>query len=438
MHLWDSELLREALARLDLGAVVAIIRTAAGLSQIGLGNLVDGWSQPTVSLTERGGRRGVYDLRKLFALVDAIGMPREALLPLILGRPDVSLRVDNDVYDLAGEKDVDRREFNGMAAGVLASALLPHIQVPERVDSAHVRYLQAALGRLRAWDQSMGGGAVLQQALRQFSRARRMLDESSYTEKVGRELLVLTSDLGVICGWAAYDHGEQQLARRLYSEAQLLANSSGDTELQAHVLVNMSMQSTYLATVDGARGFAREGLRLADMAGGVSRHETSPRLHALIALRQAAAYAQLGDGPAFRCAIAQARSELDRGSHPADPAWTGFVTAGEVAHALAAGYQRLGDPARAVTLHQDALEDPELSPRNRICNQGSLAAALLAAGDRVESINTGRAILPALAGGKMTSARPLVRLKAVRAAAGQDGDEEFCVRFDSVSRSLAS
>ena len=91
-HLWDSQLLRDALARLDLGAVVAIIRTATGLSQMELGNLVDGWSQSTVSLTERGDRHGVYDLRKLLALVDAVGMPRPALAPLILGRADVDAR----------------------------------------------------------------------------------------------------------------------------------------------------------------------------------------------------------------------------------------------------------------------------------------------------------------------------------------------------------
>lgn len=438
-HVWDSELLRDALARMDLPAVVAILRSAVGLSQLELGNLL-GWSQAMVALTEAGARESIYDIRVLFRLIDALDMPKKALEPLFTGR--VTLGGDNDVSDLTGEIDVERRGFNTMAAGLLASALVQHVTVPDRVDPAHIRYLRATVDRIRVRDQSMGGGAVLTQALRQFSRARRMLDESDYTETVGRQLLIATGDLGIICGWVAYDHGDQQLARRLYSEAQLLANGSGDPELQAHVLLNMAMQSTHLASLAthsaSARGFARECLRLAKQAGDIARHEASPRLHALVALRQAASYAQLGDGPAFRAAITLARRELDRGPHPADPGWAAFVTPGEIAAHQARGYLALGDVERAVRLERESLEDPELSPRNRVCGEGALAAVLLKVGDRTEAISMGRRILPVLAAGEMTSARPLGRLRAVRVAAEETGDEEFCAHYDSAARALAS
>ena len=95
-------------------------------------------------------------------------------------------------------------------------------------------------------------------------------------------------------------------------------------------------------------------------------------------------------------------------------------------------------PAGPSPCGKDFLDNPQLSPLARIVGEGNLAAALLAAGDRTEAINTGRAILPSLATGKIASARPLVSLKAVRAAAEQHGDEEFCVRYDSAARSLAS
>jgi hypothetical protein len=126
-----------------------------------------------------------------------------------------------------------------------------------------------------------------------------------------------------------FDHGDQRLARSLYSEAQLLAASSGSIELQAHVWVNMSMQSTHLADAQGDPGLARAGLRFASLAADAARHEPSPRLHALIALREAAAHAQLGDAGAFQAAITQGRRELDRGPHPADPPWCGFVIEGQ-------------------------------------------------------------------------------------------------------------
>jgi hypothetical protein len=398
---------------MDLGAVVAIIRTTAGLSQTELGNMVEGWSQATVSHAERGNRHSIYD---------------------------------HGVYDLTGDidmdpQDVNRRDFHGATAGLLATAFLPPVPAPQHVGTAHVRHLRAALDRLRALDRTMGGGAVLHQALRLFGRAQAMLNESDYTETTGRQLLAVTSELGIVAGWAAFDHGDQISARRLYGEAHLLAHSSGDAELQAQATIFMAWQATHVAglSVDTAKGYAREALRLADTAAAVARHEPSPRLHAGIALRQAAAYATLGDTSAFRTALGQARRELDRGAHPSDSAWTAFVTpSGEVKAVESVGHLRLGDPVQAITLRQSFLDNPKLSPRGRIVGEGNLAKALLAAGDRTEAINTGRAILPALTSGKMTSARPLVTLKAVRAAAEQDGDEEFCGHYDAATRSLAN
>ncbi|MDQ2883103.1 MAG: hypothetical protein M3Y48_18480 [Actinomycetota bacterium] len=201
--LWDSGPMREALARVDVPAVVAIFRAASGLSQMDLGNLVDGWSQSLVSLTERGHRDTLYDIRKLLAFADAVDMPRTALLPLILGQPDAILESDHTVtLQDVDTVDMDRREFSSLAAGVAASAVLP---APVRVDRTHVRYLQSTLTRLRTQDRTVGGGALLPQALRHFAYARRILDESDHTAAIGNALLVVTADLATQSAWFAYD-----------------------------------------------------------------------------------------------------------------------------------------------------------------------------------------------------------------------------------------
>ncbi|MGH3834563.1 MAG: helix-turn-helix domain-containing protein [Pseudonocardiaceae bacterium] len=118
--------MREALARVDIPAVIAIFRAASGLSQMELGNLVEGWSQSLVSLTERGQRDTFYDIRKLLAFADAVDMPRTALLPLILGQPDAILDGDNTVA-LRGvdTMDMNRRGFTTLAGGLVVSAALP-------------------------------------------------------------------------------------------------------------------------------------------------------------------------------------------------------------------------------------------------------------------------------------------------------------------------
>jgi hypothetical protein len=68
--LWASRPMREALVRANIPAVVAIFRAASRLSQLELGNLIEGSSHSLVSLTERGLRDTLYDIRRLLAFVD--------------------------------------------------------------------------------------------------------------------------------------------------------------------------------------------------------------------------------------------------------------------------------------------------------------------------------------------------------------------------------
>ena len=60
--LFDSPLLRQALAQVNLPAVPAIVRAACGLSQRDLAAMA-GWSQAALSYYERGVRDGMYDIR---------------------------------------------------------------------------------------------------------------------------------------------------------------------------------------------------------------------------------------------------------------------------------------------------------------------------------------------------------------------------------------
>lgn len=85
LWLFDSPLLREALAHVNLSAVPAIVRAACGLSQRDLAAIV-GWNRATLSYYERGQRDGMFDIRTALQFADAVGMPRRALMPLGFGR----------------------------------------------------------------------------------------------------------------------------------------------------------------------------------------------------------------------------------------------------------------------------------------------------------------------------------------------------------------
>jgi len=83
---WETGPMREALARLDFQSVLLIYRAAAGVSRRELGERA-GLSESAIWYWEAGMRQGIYDIRQLLQLTDALQAPRLALLPVILGQP---------------------------------------------------------------------------------------------------------------------------------------------------------------------------------------------------------------------------------------------------------------------------------------------------------------------------------------------------------------
>jgi hypothetical protein len=78
--------MRRALARLDFPAVLVIYRSAARLPRRELGEIT-GLSHSVIWYYKAGTRQGIYDIRQLLHFAGSVQMPREALLPVILGQP---------------------------------------------------------------------------------------------------------------------------------------------------------------------------------------------------------------------------------------------------------------------------------------------------------------------------------------------------------------
>lgn len=351
---------------------------------------------------------------------------RSPVWSLTLGLPDVMLAEP----DCREGESVDRREFGAAAAGLLAGMLLPPPPAPPQVSAGDVRRLQLAAGELWARDWTVGGSAVLQGAVRQYRSARSMLDHSSYTEAVGRDLQAVTAELAAGAGFTAFDAGAQPLARGLLSESALLVGSLGDARLSAHIYALLAMQSTALAALTGQAGLAREALRFLDQAADLARYEPSPRLHATVWMRRATASALLGDEREARRGIASARRELDRGDHPADDPADAFLTPAEITAHEAAAQLSQGRPEAAAVLYRDVLSDGSLPPRNRALYQARLASSLLAVGDKPGAVSEGLRALPSLEG-SVRSARTVRELQPVRQAAGPAS--ELAVRLDAAA-----
>jgi transcriptional regulator with XRE-family HTH domain len=435
LWLFDSPLLRRALAQVDLPAVPAIVRAACGLSQRDLAAIV-GWSGAALSYYERGQRDGMFDIRTVLQFADAVSMPRAALLPLVFADPDVGLPADTE--DGTG-MELNRRDSGSLPATAGVAAVLRSVSSPRGVDSSHMRYWRACMDTLYGRDRAVGGSILLSPALQLWRRVRLALRDCDAGE-TGRQLLAVAGELALCSGWIALDGGCPSLTQSLYAEAAELAAGAGDAMLAVHVLTNQSMLHAEMASTGPSRETARHALQLAFQAQEEGRYIPMPRLHALIALRHASAASLLGDKPAFQAAIIQAHRELGRGPRDGNPPeWLRFVDETEIAGVEALGYLNLGDASHSVLLYRQVLA-AGLSMRNRASYGAGLADALLnqGANHRQDALAAAMEVLPALEGG-VTSVRCLNRLRTVRQSAGNTpGAQEFCERFDAVERALIS
>ena len=175
---------------------------------------------------------------------------------------------------------------------------------------------------------------------------------------MGKRLESATGELLIQAGWVAYDSGLQQLSRRLYTEAFLLAKVSGRDEVAAHALSNMSLQANAL-------GYPKDAVRFAEAAQHHADSWATPRVRVLFSLRQGRGLASLGADSACDTALGAATSYFDAGPREDDPNWIGHLNEeGFAAHAGAC----LMDLGR-VTAAGDVLEKSagslENSARNR-------------------------------------------------------------------------
>ena len=428
LWVFDSLLLREALAQVNLAAVPAIVRAACGLSQRDLAAIA-GWNPATLSYYERGQRDGMFDIRTVLHFADAVGMPRRALLPLVFS--DIAF---GQMADTGYEISV---RLSRRGPGSLVAAASPPVSVPHTASGSHARYWQACADVLYTWDRAIGGTVLLPSALSQWQRVAPAVEGASAGEP-DAQLLAAAAELALCTGWIALDAGRLTLAQPLYEKARELAVSAGDAMLAVHVLTSQSMLHAEMARAGPSREPARRALRLAYQAADEGRYIPMPSLHALIALRHASAASLLGEKAAFQAAIGQARRELNRGPRDGDPPQRlRFVGETEITETEATGYLNLGDAVRSAMLYRQVFTC-ELSPRNRASYGAGLADALLRQGACQEAVAIATDVLPVLKSG-VTSMRCLNRLRLIRRAAeNMAWAQEFRERFDDAEEVIAA
>ncbi|GAA5176641.1 hypothetical protein GCM10023321_85530 [Pseudonocardia eucalypti] len=254
-------------------------------------------SRETLALLEKFPAHGPGTVRRFFAL----------------SGPDLvnaAARYTNQLPELLPSRDGD--------AGTVTTEL--------------VDYLARDAGSLRRLDDGHGGALVQRAASHQLSLTLDLLATSSYSARDGRALATVVAQLAQLAGWLHFDLDDHGQAQRCYLIALRAAGLAGDHTLAAMILSCLAAQQSW-------RNRPRDAVKLLGIAATALPAGASPRVKAILAMREARAHAMTGDQSAATRAIGQAERELGRanGSEPT-PVWAYWlnpaVLAGETGRTL--------------------------------------------------------------------------------------------------------
>ncbi|MFF9849011.1 MFS transporter [Streptomyces litmocidini] len=245
------------------------------------------------------------------------------------------------------------REAPRPGAGTGLAAAATTAAEHARVGHSDVAKLREAAEDARRWDSKYGGGdwrsSMVPECLR-VDAAPLLL--GSYSDEVGRNLFGATAELTRLAGWMAFDTGQQEAAQRYYIQALRLARAAADVPLGGYVLASMSLQATY-------RGFAEEGVDLAQAALERNRGLATARTMSFFRLVEARAHAKARDGAAAAAALKSAEGWLERSREgDADPTWLGFYSYDRFCADAAECYRDLRMPREVRRFTEQALSRP--------------------------------------------------------------------------------
>ncbi|MDQ0698464.1 MULTISPECIES: tetratricopeptide repeat protein [Streptomyces] len=316
--------------------------------------------------------------------------------------PDHLLHRDTEPDDIPEESDVLRRVFmtsgtTTVAAaslglgGAPASAAQVSLPAQRRVGEAEVNAVEKAVRQIRLLDDRHGADGLYRRAAQPLRAAYELLDAGTTARRATSDRLHAgAGELAISVGWLAHDSGRFDDARSHYAEALATARLAGDAGLEAHAFCNTS----FLAR-DAGR--PREAVRAAEAGQRAARTLGSPRLLALLALREAGGRAGLGDRTGCDRAIGRARAAFDRGPAAGDPEWMSFFREAELELLEAQCWSALGDWSRAARhgRRATALQDAHFT-RNLALYRAQLTGDLARAGRADEAAATGHQVLDLL------------------------------------------
>ncbi|MFF8566157.1 helix-turn-helix domain-containing protein [Streptomyces albidoflavus] len=373
----------DACRRRDFGAVFRLVKARAGVYPSMIARRCD--LTPSRVGEVMAGRRQLVHMDVVERIADGLRIPGQMLgLARRAWETPSSLTVPEQwpaepvTSGLPGT-DID---------SVLALAA-DHCPSPAMLEALH-----SAIADYWRRDDEHGGETLRPAVVGQLHYVLGLLREQRYVP-FRDGLHGIAAELARLTGWTHFDARQYHQARAYFTEALSLAKAVNDRLFMANVLACMSLMATYQERPGDA-------LALVSAAQDQAHHEaaTTPRVLAMLAMREAFAHAALGDRAATHRALAEAHASFGRiGTGDPDPAWVAYFDETKLAVDTGIAHGRLGDAEIAEPLITDALRREQHSNhRGRAFHAFWLAHTQLQRGKLDEACHTAtEALTPAAA-----------------------------------------
>lgn len=278
----------------------------------------------------------------------------------------------------------------------------------KRIGDLEVVQIRAVTEAFRSLDNAYGGGLTREAVIGQLISAASLVEDTTYSEEVGRKLITGIGDLATVAGWMCHDVSMHAAAQRYFLLALQAAKEADAPNLAAHVLGCMARQAGHL-------GRPGDALELIHLARYGARHTMTPRIGALLYSLEARYNAMMGRLKDFDRAAGQAEAAFADCGPEQDPSWVTYFDTSEyyatlgICHQIIARTSIPDHARRSIDMigHALAHRDPS-RVRSRAFDYLGLSRAYLAAGELESAEAAGTTALELT--GKVSSERVRDRL----------------------------
>jgi transcriptional regulator with XRE-family HTH domain/tetratricopeptide (TPR) repeat protein len=309
---------------------------------------------------------------------DSARLPTLHKLATGLGVDVTALLAETPTVSSIGDADTDLRVLTSLslAPGLPIAANTP----PDRsIGQETISELRERTVRMRRLDDFLGGADTFRLYNTELAGTIRLIKDNTYTEPVGKSLLSIAAEQAQQAGWAAFDAGHHDVARKLYDYSLSSAQLAEDTALAGNAL---SMLSYQLISI------SKSGVEAASASCDWTR-DSSNAVRALMLERRAFAYANAGDQRQTEIALTEAEDVLYQDADSEAPNWVSWADQKEFRLIYGRCWAELHRPLRAVPILESVLtEFDDSEARNKAVYLTWLASAYIDAGEIEQAVTT--------------------------------------------------